>query len=147
MLNKLCKCAYETLKQKEAEYSVLLEENQAFVCAEYRPDWRLLGLDFDNEAHHPLLIALDDFFIDTCLNLAKRDEGLYVVVLANSESKRKKRLSSALSREECGNLLMRLSESDLYDPQSLLVERADDWRLHNLPFPEVLAETVLFSTR
>ena len=147
MLNKLCKCAYETLKQKEAEYSVLLEEDQAFVCAEYRPDWSLLGLDFDNEAHYPLLRALDDFFINTCLLLAKRDEGLYVVVLANSQNKRKKRLSSALSREECGNLLMRLIESDLYDPQSLSMERADDWKLHNLPFPEVLAETILFSTR
>lgn len=73
MLNKLCERAYLELKQTISDYPTLLGEDQAFVCAEFRPDWTLLDVDFDNEDHLELIRALDNFFIETCLRLAQAE--------------------------------------------------------------------------
>ncbi|ATD64958.1 hypothetical protein ACFPVS_02695 [Neisseria weixii] len=144
MLNKLCERAYEVLKREVPDYPVMLGEDQAFICAEFRPDWSLLGLDFDNEGHRNVLAALDDFFIETCLKLAECEKAYYVVALKDTENSCKKRLTTALSREECVDVAARLEESVLYSSKSLLVENAENWRIASFPFPEMLADFIKF---
>lgn len=115
MLNKMCDRAYREMKRQCRDYLIWLKEDQSYVCAEYRPDWTFLGLDGDNPAHHDLLMLLDGFFIDACLQFAAEEEKGYVVVAVHRENGRSVQITAPMSETECLETVRRM-ESDTGQP-------------------------------